>query len=247
MSLLHAQSVSKSFGGVQALAGVNVEVREGELACIIGPNGAGKTTFFNVITGYYTPDRGRVVFDGHDITGVPPHRTARLGLVRSFQKTHIFPQMTVAENIQTMVLFRKKRSLDFLSNALRLEREETEEVLEMVGLGPSARLLAGTLSAGDRKRLELGIALSARPKLLLLDEPTCGMSPAETASTIELIQRLGRERKLTLLFTEHKMDVVFSIAERISVLHLGRLLAEGRPADIRANAEVRRVYLGDGA
>ena len=247
MSLLHAQSVSKSFGGVQALAGVNVEVREGELACIIGPNGAGKTTFFNVITGYYTPDRGRVVFDGHDITGVPPHRTARLGLVRSFQKTHIFPQMTVAENIQTMVLFRKKRSLDFLSNALRLEREETEEVLEMVGLGPSARLLAGTLSAGDRKRLELGIALAARPKLLLLDEPTCGMSPAETASTIELIQRLGRERKLTLLFTEHKMDVVFSIAERISVLHLGRLLAEGRPADIRANAEVRRVYLGDGA
>jgi len=247
MSLLHAQSVSKSFGGVQALAGVNVEVREGELACIIGPNGAGKTTFFNVITGYYTPDRGRVVFDGHDITGVPPHRTARLGLVRSFQKTHIFPQMTVAENIQTMVLFRKKRSLDFLSNALRLEREETEEVLEMVGLGPSARLLAGTLSAGDRKRLELGIALAARPKLLLLDEPTCGMSPAETASTIELIQRLGRERKLTLLFTEHKMDVVFSIAERISVLHLGRLLAEGNPAEIRANAEVRRVYLGDGA
>ena len=247
MSLLHAQSVSKSFGGVQALAGVNVEVREGELACIIGPNGAGKTTLFNVITGYYAPDRGRVVFDGHDITGVPPHHTARLGLVRSFQKTHVFPQMTVAENIQTMVLFRKKRSLDFLSNALRLEREETEEVLEMVGLGPSARLLAGTLSAGDRKRLELGIALSARPKLLLLDEPTCGMSPVETASTIELIQRLGRERKLTLLFTEHKMDVVFSIAERISVLHLGRLLAEGNPAEIRANAEVRRVYLGDGA
>ena len=247
MSLLHAQSVSKSFGGVQALAGVNVEVREGELACIIGPNGAGKTTFFNVITGYYTPDRGRVVFDGHDITGVPPHHTARLGLVRSFQKTHVFPQMTVAENIQTMVLFRKNRSLDFLSTALRLEREETQEVLEMVALGPSARLLAGTLSAGDRKRLELGIALSARPKLLLLDEPTCGMSPAETASTIELIQRLGREQRLTLLFTEHKMDVVFSIAERISVLHLGRLLAEGRPADIRANAEVRRVYLGDGA
>ena len=245
MSLLHAQSVSKAFGGVQAVSRVDVQVREGELACIIGPNGAGKTTFFNLITGYVTPDEGRVIFDGQDITGLPPHRTARLGLVRSFQKTHVFPQMSVAENVQTMVLVQKKRSLDFLSTALRLERDETEELLAMVGLAGSARSLAGTLSAGDRKRLELGIALAARPKLLLLDEPTCGMSPTETASTIELIQRLGREQRLTLLFTEHKMDVVFSIAERIAVLHFGRLIAEGKPEDIRANDEVRRVYFGD--
>ena len=245
MSLLHAQSVSKSFGGVQAVSRVDVQVREGELACIIGPNGAGKTTFFNLITGYVTPDEGRVIFDGQDITGLPPHRAARLGLVRSFQKTHVFPQMSVAENVQTMVLVQKKRSLDFLSTALRLERDETEELLAMVGLAGSARSLAGTLSAGDRKRLELGIALAARPKLLLLDEPTCGMSPTETASTIELIQRLGREQRLTLLFTEHKMDVVFSIAERIAVLHFGRLIAEGKPEDIRANDEVRRVYFGD--
>ena len=245
MSLLHAQSVSKSFGGVQAVSRVDVQVREGELACIIGPNGAGKTTFFNLITGYVTPDEGRVIFDGQDITRPPPHRAVRLGLVRSFQKTHVFPQMSVAENVQTMVLVQKKRSLDFLSTALRLERDETEELLAMVGLAGSARSLAGTLSAGDRKRLELGIALAARPKLLLLDEPTCGMSPTETASTIELIQRLGREQRLTLLFTEHKMDVVFSIAERIAVLHFGRLIAEGKPEDIRANDEVRRVYFGD--
>jgi branched-chain amino acid transport system ATP-binding protein len=245
MSLLQMQAVSKSFGGVQAVSGVDFEVREGELACIIGPNGAGKTTLFNLITGYYRPDRGRVAFDGRDITGVPPHRTARLGLVRSFQKTHVFSEMTVRENVQTMVQFRKHRSLNFLAKAAGLERQETGEVLEMVGLGPSASAVAGTLSAGDRKRLELGIALAARPKLLLLDEPTCGMSPAETASTIELIQRLGRERKLTLLFTEHKMDVVFSIAERIAVLHFGRFIAEGVPAAIRANPEVQRVYLGE--
>ena len=245
MSLLQVTSVSKAFGGVQALAAVDYEVRRGELACIIGPNGAGKTTFFNVISGYHKPDHGRVVFDGRDITGLPPHRTARLGLVRSFQKTHVFPAMTVAENIQTMLLFRENRSLDFLSKAARLERQQTEQVLEMVGLAATAGSLAGTLSAGDRKRLELGIALAATPKLLLLDEPTCGMSPAETVSTIELIQRLGREGSLTLLFTEHKMDVVFSIAQRISVLHLGRLIAEGKPAEIRADSEVQRVYLGD--
>ncbi len=246
MSLLEVRSISKSFGGVQAVAGVDYEVRQGELACIIGPNGAGKTTFFNLITGYHRPDHGRVLFEGRDITGIPPHRIARLGLVRSFQKTHVFPDMTVAENIQTMVQFRKNRSLNFLSKAASLERQETEQVLEMVGLAASARSVAGTLSTGDRKRLELGIALAAVPKLLLLDEPTCGMSPAETASTIELIQRLGREQKLTLLFTEHKMDVVFSIAERISVLHFGQLIAEGKPAEIRANAEVQRVYLGEG-
>ena len=245
MSLLRAQSVWKSFGGVQAVSGVELEVRPGELACIIGPNGAGKTTLFNLVTGYYRPDRGRVIFDGRDITGLSPHRTARLGLVRSFQKTHVFSEMTVAESIRAMVLFRKRRSLNFLATASRLEREESEMLLEMVGLTASARAVAGTLSAGDRKRLELGITLATAPKLLLLDEPTCGMSPTETASTIELIQRLNREQKLTLLFTEHKMDVVFAVAERIAVLHFGRLIAEGTPGEIRANEDVRRIYLGE--
>jgi branched-chain amino acid transport system ATP-binding protein len=186
-----------------------------------------------------------VVFNGREITGMPPHRIARLGLVRSFQKTHVFPQMTIAENIQAMVLFRKRRTLNLFSRALSLERDETEEIIEMVGLGTHSSAMAGTLSAGDRKRLELGIALAARPRLLLLDEPTCGMSPAETASTIELIQRLGHDQKLTLLFTEHKMDVVFSIAERIAVLHFGRFIAEGKPEAIRANREVQRIYLGE--
>ena len=245
MSLLDVRSVSKSFGGVRAVERVDFRVQEGELACIIGPNGAGKTTLFNLITGSYRPDAGQIAFGGRDITGLPPYRTARLGLVRSFQKTRVFAEMTVAENIQTMVLFRKDRALNFFSTALRLERQETDEVLEMIGLVEKAGALAGTLSAGDRKRLELGIALAAKPKLLLLDEPTCGMSPTETASTIELIQRLSREQALTLLFTEHKMDVVFSVAERVSVLHLGRLIAEGKPAEIRANAEVQRVYLGE--
>ena len=245
MSLLQVQSMKKSFGGVQAVAGVDFEVHRGELACIIGPNGAGKTTFFNLISGYYTPDHGRVIFNGREITGMPPHRIARLGLVRSFQKTHVFPQMTIAENIQTMVLFRKRRTLNLFSRALRLERQETEEIIEMVGLAANSSVMAGTLSAGDRKRLELGIALAAKPRLLLLDEPTCGMSPAETASTIELIQRLGHDQKLTLLFTEHKMEVVFSIAERIAVLHFGRFIAEGKPEEIRANREVQRIYFGE--
>jgi branched-chain amino acid transport system ATP-binding protein len=245
MSLLRVESIWKAFGGVQAVAGVDFEVRPGELACFIGPNGAGKTTFFNLLTGYYQPDRGRVVFDGHDITGLPPHRTARVGLVRSFQKTHVFSEMTVADNIRTMVLFRKHRGLNFLAQASRLEREESDTVLEMVGLSGSARTVAGTLSAGDRKRLELGITLAAAPKLLLLDEPTCGMSPTETTATIELIQRLNQQQKLTLLFTEHKMDVVFAVAERIAVLHFGRLIAEGKPGEIRANEEVRRIYLGE--
>lgn len=245
MSVLHLESVRKSFGGVQAVAGVDLRVGEGELVSIIGPNGAGKTTVFNLITGYYTPDHGRVVFDGRDITGLPPHRTARLGLVRSFQKTHIFSQMTVFENIQVMVLFRSGRTLNVLSRAAGLERGETEEILEMIGLAERAGSPAGTLSAGDRKRVELGIALAARPRLLLLDEPTCGMSPTETAATIELIRRLSRDRGLTLLFTEHKMDVVFSIAERIAVLHFGRFIAEGAPEEIRANPEVQRVYFGE--
>ena len=243
--IYEATDITKAFGGLVAVDSVSVDVPQGSIVAIIGPNGAGKTTFFNLITGYYAPDAGRVVFAGRDITGMPPHRTARLGLVRSFQKTHVFPQMSVGENVQAMVLFRRGRTLDFFSRARSLEQEATQRILDMVGLTRSALSRAGALSAGDRKRLELGIALAAQPTLLLLDEPTCGMSPAETASTIELIQRLGREQRLTLLFTEHKMDVVFRVAERIGVLHFGRLIAEGTPEEIRANREVQRVYLGE--
>ncbi len=242
--MLEVIEVAKAFGGFQALNGVTLTVEPGEISAIIGPNGAGKTTLFNVITGHLVPDRGQIRFKGRDIGGRSPHTICRLGLARSFQRTNIFPRLSVFENVQIAILSHEGRELGFWRPARDLGRDRTMAILEDVGLGHRAEDVAASLSYGDQKQLELGIALAMEPELLLLDEPTAGMSPQETRSTIALVARIVRERKLTLLFTEHDMSVVFSVAQKIRVLHQGRVIAAGRPDEVRANDEVRRVYLG---
>jgi branched-chain amino acid transport system ATP-binding protein len=220
-------------------------VTQGRIAAIIGPNGAGKTTLFNLITGHLRPDAGAVLLEGRDITGLPPHDVCRLGMGRSFQRTNIFPRLTVFQNVQAAFISHRGRGLDLWSRVDRLYRDETEALLASLGLLDRAGEMSGFLSHGAQKQLELGIALASEPRLLLLDEPTAGMSAAETRETIQLISRIAGERGLTLLFTEHDMEVVFSIAQQLTVLHQGRVIAEGAPAEVRGDPEVRRVYLGE--
>jgi branched-chain amino acid transport system ATP-binding protein len=246
-TLLTVTGVSRSFGGFQALRGVTLEVAAGEISAVIGPNGAGKTTLFNVITGHLVPDAGRIGFAGRDITGQPPHAICRLGLARSFQRTNIFPRLSVFENVQIAVLSHERRAYGLWAPARDLARDRTLALLDQVGLAARAADASGSLSYGDQKQLELGIALALEPTLLLLDEPTAGMSPRETRQSVALVARIARERQLTVLFTEHDMDVVFSVAQKIRVLHQGSVIAEGAPEDIRGDAEVKRVYLGEGA
>ena len=244
--LLEVEGVQRSFGGFQALGGVTFRVEPGEISAVIGPNGAGKTTLFNVITGHLAPDAGRVLFAGRDITGQAPHAICRLGLARSFQRTNIFPRLTVFENVQIAIVSHERRAYGLWAPARGLTRERTTAVLEDVGLAGRAAEASGRLSYGDQKQLELGIALALEPTLLLLDEPTAGMSPQETRQSVALVERIARRRGLTVLFTEHDMDVVFSVAQRIRVLHQGAIIAEGRPEEIRGHPEVKRVYLGEG-
>lgn len=243
--MLEVREISKSFGGFRAVNAVSLTVETRQIAALIGPNGAGKSTFFNLVTGHLRPDSGQVMLAGRDITGAAPHRIAGLGIGRSFQHANIFPRLTVAENVQAALLAHRGRGRDFWSSADSFYRDDTMELLTSVGLLEQADTTAGALAYGNQKQLELGIALASNPTVLLLDEPTAGMSPGETEGTMRLLQRVARERELTLLFTEHDMAVVFGIAEKIAVLHQGRLLAEGAPADVRQNPEVRRVYLGE--
>ena len=245
--MLEVAGLSKSFAGFRAVADVSLRVETRQIAAVIGPNGAGKSTLFNLITGHLRPDTGTVRFDGRDITGAAPHRICAMGIGRSFQRTNIFSKLTVFENVQAAFLIHRGRGRDFWSRADALYREETAALLASVGLEGLDRTVAGTLSYGNQKQLELGLALASDPALLLLDEPTAGMSAAETHDTIRLIERIAGERALTLLFTEHDMAVVFGIAEKVSVLHQGRLLAEGTPGEMRRDPEVRRVYLGERA
>ncbi len=243
--MLEVRALTKSFDGFLATAGVSLTVPRGSVSAIIGPNGAGKTTLFNLITGHLVPDSGDVLFKGQRITGIAPHRLCRLGMGRSFQRTNIFPRLTVYQNIQAAFVSHRRRGWNLFSPVERLYREETEALLVSVGLLGKAGEISGFLSHGNQKQLELGIALALEPEILLLDEPTAGMSAPETRESIGLIERLARERGLTLLFTEHDMEVVFSIADHITVLHQGRVIADGAPADVRHDPEVRRVYLGE--
>jgi branched-chain amino acid transport system ATP-binding protein len=243
-ALLETRNLSKAFGGFVAVSDVSLAVTTGQIAAVIGPNGAGKSTLFNLITGHLQPTRGQVLLDGRDITGEPPYRICGLGVGRSFQRTNIFPRLSVFENVQAALLAHRGRGRDFWSRSAALYRDETEALLASIGLLEQAPEIAGTLSYGNQKQIELGIALASDPKILLLDEPTAGMSAAETHSAIALLERIAGERGLTLLFTEHDMAVVFSIAQKIAVMHQGRIIADASPQIVRADAEVRRVYLG---
>ena len=243
--ILETQGLMKDFGGFVATNNVSLELVEGERHAIIGPNGAGKTTFFNLITGHLLPSAGKVTFEGKDITGIPPHKVVRLGLARSFQRINIYPRMTVFENVQVALIARDHNHFKLFSLGEPHNRQDTADLLELVGLVDEAEEVAGELSYGKQKQLELAIALAENPRVLLLDEPTAGMSPQETEEAIELVARISKERRLTLLFTEHDMSVVFGIADRISVLHHGEIIASGLPEEVRNDPEVRRVYLGE--
>jgi branched-chain amino acid transport system ATP-binding protein len=243
--MLDVRAVTKSFAGFRAVGGVSLTVPQGSISSIIGPNGAGKTTLFNLITGHLRPDTGQVIFKGRDITGIAPHDLCRLGMGRSFQRTNIFPRLTVFQNIQAAFVSHRGRGWNVVTPVERLYRDETEALLQAVGLLGQAGEISGFLSHGGQKQLELGIALALEPEILLLDEPTAGMSATETRAAIVLIERLARDRNLTLLFTEHDMEVVFSIAQRITVLHQGRVIADATPEEVRRDPDVRRVYLGE--
>lgn len=246
MAILEVKDLRKSFGGVAAVGGVDLTVEQGKIYSVIGPNGAGKTTLFNLISGFYGSDGGQVFFKGKDITRLRPEETVKLGMGRSFQVTKIFPKLTVFENVQAVVLFKEGKGLNLFSDASKMAHEETWAILAQVELLHKADELAGVLSAGDMKRLELGIVLGTRPDLILLDEPTCGMSATETSGTIELIRKINRDTGTTVLFTEHKMDMVFSVAAHLTVMNFGHVIASGSPEEVRNNQKVREIYLGEG-
>jgi branched-chain amino acid transport system ATP-binding protein len=241
---LETQSISKEFGRLFAVQAVSLEIIKGDIHAIIGPNGAGKSTYFNLITGYHTATSGRVLFKGEDITDLPAYRRCKLGITRSFQITSIYPKFTVYESVLMALLSQRGVTLRFFSNAKKFFEEEVWRILEDIGLADQANVLGESISHGDKKRLELAVTVGTEPELLLLDEPTCGMSPEETEITMGLIKKLSSERGLTILFTEHDMAVVFGVAKRISVLHQGMLIEDGTPEKVRESEEVQKVYLG---
>lgn len=244
--LLEIRNLCKNFGKFQALSNVSMVVPEGCLTALIGPNGAGKTTFYNVVSGRYKPSSGNVFFRGRDISGKPAHKLVGMGLLRSFQITNIFPNLTVLENVLTPVIIHNGKSFS-LFKSLKSKtdfREQAERVLDMVGLLPFSDRLAATLAYGDKRLIEIAIVLARKPRLVLLDEPTAGMNPEETDRIIQLIKELASKSGATFFITEHDMKVVFSIAEQIYVLNQGSPLASGSPDQIRSDPKVREAYLG---
>jgi branched-chain amino acid transport system ATP-binding protein len=249
MTMLQVQNASKNFGSLVAVQNVSLLVQPGELRAIIGPNGAGKTTFFNLISGYLAPSAGTIVFDGQDVTRVPAHRRVGLGMARTFQVTEIFPELTVRENVLSAAEVAAGQRLRMWSARADAERAHrvVSEMLVLVGLSSKANRLVGELSHGDQRATEIAMALALRPKLLLLDEPTAGMGDQETYEITGLIRRLHHDNKFTIVLIEHDMRVVFHLADRITVLDQGRLLAEGTPGEIAASAAVQAAYLGEAA
>ena len=244
MSALELRGIHHDFSGLQVLTGIDLEVREGERHAVIGPNGAGKSTLFNIITGRYAPRRGHVLYRGRDITGTAPHRIARLGVGRSFQIINTFPRLTVFQNVRSAVLSRRHLRLDPWSLLDRHDEvtRETEETLGMVGLGDLRDMQASALSYGQQRELEIALTVATRPDLVMLDEPTAGLNSEDTRRAVALIRQVTEGR--TLVMVEHDMDVVFNLADRISVIYYGRVLATGTPDEIRGNDEVKRAYLG---
>jgi len=245
-ALLSVEGLTKSYGGVHAVRGVSFELRMREILALIGPNGAGKSTCFDMLNGQITPDRGRITLLGEDTVGQRPRAMFRLGVGRTFQITATFPTMTVRENVQLALASHQRRLFGFRSSMPRLARGEAGRLLDLVGMGAQAERPCGELAYGDLKRLELAVALANRPKLLLMDEPTAGMAPRERVELMRLAADIAHQRDIGILFTEHDMDVVFEHADRILVLNRGTLIAEGTPQQVRADPQVRSIYLGEG-
>ncbi|MBI5014710.1 MAG: ABC transporter ATP-binding protein [Deltaproteobacteria bacterium] len=245
--MLRVENVQRAYGRFMALSDANLTVEKGKIVAVIGPNGAGKSTLFKLITGHVRPDGGQILFKGQDLIGLSPHEICRRGISLAFQIVNIFSRMTVFENVQAAVLAHQGRSWSLLRPARTLAVAETMEILESVGLASKAHRVSGTLSHGDQKVLEMAIALSTEPELLILDEPTAGMSPEETEVSIELVKRLSAERGLTILFCEHDIELVFSISDEIMVLRAGETIVQGLPEAVRTNAAVQEAYLGGGA
>ncbi len=244
MTLLRVEKLYKSFGGFEAVSDVGFTLEAGERLAIIGPNGAGKSTCFNMIGGQLRPDHGRVLLDGEDITGLPPRAVWRKGVGRTFQIAAAFGSMTVAENVQMAFMSHHGRARALFPLARELYREEALALLERVGIRDQAERFCSVLAYGDIKRVELAVALAHDPRLLLMDEPTAGMAPAERHALMRLVSAIVAERGIAVLFTEHDMDVVFAYADRILVINRGRLIAEGPPEKVRADREVQAIYLG---
>lgn len=244
--ILEARNLRKEFGGLVAVADVNVKVQARRLHAIIGPNGAGKTTLFNLLSGTIKPTRGRVFFKGQDITHLPPHRIAHLGIGRSFQITNIFPNLTVLENIRLAAQAIGHDSFRLLRPAthFRQYEEKARAVAARVGLTGRELVPARVLSHGDKRKLELGIMLASDPEVLLLDEPTAGMSSEQVPALLKVIHDIMAEGNKTIVLVEHRMDMVMSISDFITVMHLGEVLAEGTPNEIATNETVQRAYLG---
>ena len=242
--MLQVEGVFKSFDDFMAVNGANLTVSKGEIVAVIGPNGAGKTTLFNLVTGALKRDRGRIIFEGEDIGELPPYEICKKGISRSYQIVNIFPRLSVFGNVQVAVLSHQRRSTDLFRPAQNIAVAETRSILESVGLSGKEKTIAGSLSHGDQKILEIAIALGNEPELLILDEPTAGMSPEETLAAMELIKRLASTRGLTILFCEHDMNIVFSIARSIMVMRHGQTIIQGNPEEVRSNKEVQEAYLG---
>jgi branched-chain amino acid transport system ATP-binding protein len=245
MALLQTQHLTKAFGALTAVSGVDLTVEAGTLHSIIGPNGAGKTTLFNLLTGTFAPTSGRILFEGRDITGTPAHRIAHLGLARSFQRTNVFPALSLLDNVWVAAFACAKSWSGLLWRpAARYEDlvARARQALADAGLGAKTAHLAREISHGEQRQLELAIALAASPRVLLLDEPAAGLSPEETRRMVALVRSL--KGRYTIVLIEHKMDIIMSVSDRISVMHFGNLIAEGTPEEIQRNPEVRRAYLG---
>ncbi len=246
-SFLQARALSRHFGGLRAVDGVDLEVAEGSLHSVIGPNGAGKTTLFNLISGYLKPTSGEVFLRGQRITGLPLHRMAHLGMGRSFQITNVFPNLTVLENARLSAQALGHDSLKLWASASRFHKyeEQAREALRQVGLEDKALLPASILPHGDKRKLELAIILAAGPQVLLLDEPTAGMASEQVPVLLDIIRQIRETGGKTILLVEHNMQVVMNVSDRITVMHQGKVLAEGSPAEIAANPAVQSAYLGD--
>jgi len=244
-NILELKEIYKEFDGLEVLFGINLTIQEGERHAIIGPNGAGKSTLFNLITGKYLPSRGKIFFKGQDVTGTSPFKLNRSGMARSFQITNIFRTMTVFQNLRNAILSKNKIRYNLFSNLSKMDEinSQTEKMLKQIGLLDRKDAVAGELSYGQQRALEIGLTIATDPELILLDEPTAGMSSEETREAVKLIARVTEGK--TLVIVEHDMEVVFSIANRISVIYYGEVLASGPPEEIRQDQKVKDAYLGE--